>query len=63
MFLSLSLLMLISDQNVHYRRRNRRTHISFEAFSTLVNSGFADQARNKELLEAVQQIHERYGQQ
>ena len=52
-------ILIVPDQNQHYRRRNRRTHISFEAFATLVKSGFADQARNKELLEAVQQVNSR----
>ena len=53
------IIYILPEQNLHYRRRNRRTHISFEAFATLVKTGFADQARNKELLEAVQQVNEK----
>ncbi len=44
------------DQNTRSKSRNRRTHISFEAFKVLVNSGFSEMAKNKELAEAIEQI-------
>ena len=36
--------------------RNRRTHVSLEAFITLVNVGFADSVKNESLLSSIEKI-------
>ena len=39
--------------------RNRRTHISLEAFITLVHAGFADSVKNEALMETIAEVKPR----